>query len=577
MGCAILLTLFWVLLPQNSAAQSASYPLVDTGQTSCYNDLTAIQCPTEGDLFSGQDAQFTGNQPSYTDHGNGTVTDNVTGLMWQQSADTDGDGDIDAADKLTYDEATGYCDNLSLAGYTDWRLPDIKQLYSLIDFSGTDPSGYNGLDISNLKPFLNDEYFAFAYGDTSAGERIIDAQYASSTRYVGMAMGREALFGVNLADGRIKAYPLDKTFFVICTRGNNSYGQNALVDNEDGTITDQATGLMWAQQDSGAGFTWDAALAWVQQQNDANYLGYRDWRLPNAKELQSIVDYTRSPDTSSSAAIDPLFDVTGITNEAGEPDYPSFWSSTTHLNWTNDPAHNAVYVAFGRAMGYMHGVWSDVHGAGAQRSDPKMGDPSEWPTGHGPQGDAIRITNYVRLVRDADAGSQPSVPTATVTPFPPADETATVVPTAAPTAMPTTSPEVPARPDLNWNYPDGCPGSFFTLHGTNFPPLTRLELRINNRLVHDQLRTTADGNIVVLLNTSNAGTGTYTITLRSRDAQVSASDETSESQESLTLSADAPLREREQVDGAVEVSLTAGAVPARRYHFLPMLTTGNRP
>jgi len=43
--------------------------------------------------------------------------------------------------------------------------------------------------------------------------------------------------------------------------------------------------------------------------------------------------------------------------------------------------------------------WIDVHGAGAQRSDPKSGNPADFPKGHGPQGDAIRILNYVRLVR----------------------------------------------------------------------------------------------------------------------------------------------------------------------------------
>jgi hypothetical protein len=62
---------------------------------------------------------------------------------------------------------------------------------------------------------------------------------------------------------------------------------------------------------------------------------------------------------------------------------------------------NGVYVSFGRAMGYMQNTWVDVHGAGAQRSDPKSGDPNDYPTGRGPQGDAIRIYNYIRLVRDA--------------------------------------------------------------------------------------------------------------------------------------------------------------------------------
>jgi hypothetical protein len=50
-------------------------------------------------------------------------------------------------------------------------------------------------------------------------------------------------------------------------------------------------------------------------------------------------------------------------------------------------------------------AWLDVHGAGAQRSDPKQGDPAEFPNGRGPQGDAIRILNFVRLVRDADPTS----------------------------------------------------------------------------------------------------------------------------------------------------------------------------
>ena len=78
---------------------------------------------------------------------------------------------------------------------------------------------------------------------------------------------------------------------------------------------------------------WSNALAWVQAKNAARYLGYSDWRLPNAKELQSIVDYTRSPDTTASAAIDPVFTCTQITNEANQADYPWYWSGTTHAQY----------------------------------------------------------------------------------------------------------------------------------------------------------------------------------------------------------------------------------------------------
>lgn len=256
---------------------------------------------------------------------------------------------------------------------------------------------------------VDDDTFDFAYGDTQAGERIIDAQYASSNLYVANTAGDGGgtLFGVNFADGRIKGYGLslfgaDKTFFIMYVRNNTDYGRNSFLDNGDGAITDNATSLMWAQDDNGTGLNWEEALAFVETQNTVDYLGYKDWRLPNAKELQSIVDYSRSPDTTGSAAIDPLFNATSVTNEAGEVDYPFYWTGTTHANGSEVSGGFGAYVAFGRAMGYMNGAWTDVHGAGAQRSDPKAGDPADYPTGHGPQGDAIRIYNYVRLVRDAN-------------------------------------------------------------------------------------------------------------------------------------------------------------------------------
>jgi ribonuclease BN (tRNA processing enzyme) len=397
--------------PQENAAETSvprgSYAIVDTGQVTCYDDEDAIRCPVAGAAFHGQDAQFSGNAPGYSDNSDGTVTDNVTGLVWRNTADTDGDGVIDAADKLSYEAAVAYCDKLSLAGHDDWQLPSIKQLYSLIIFNGTDPGGYRGSDTSGLTPFIDTGYFDFSYGDTDAGERIIDAQYATTTLYVGSTRQAQ-MFGVNFADGRIKGYPLSRrdsenTFFVACSRGNANYGRNDLTDNGDGTISDLATGLMWARDDSGSaspgGFNWKDALAHVAARNDANFLGYSDWRLPNVKELQSIVDYGRSPETAGSAAIDPLFDATPVANEAGQTDYAHYWSSTTHTNQSPHPGSAAAYVNFGRAMGNMRGNWVDIHGAGAQRSDPKAGDPESFPRGRGPQGDAIRIFNLVRLVR----------------------------------------------------------------------------------------------------------------------------------------------------------------------------------
>lgn len=410
-------TVLATLLLTATPAVAGDYVVVDTGQETCYDDTgNAIACPPPGAAHHGQDAQHEGHQPRYRISADGlTVEDLQTGLVWQRSPDTDEDGDIDANDKLTWVELQSYPGSLngrSFAGFTDWRLPTIKELYSLMDFRGTDPSGCESpAECPDIVPFIDTDFFEFGYGDTEAGERLIDAQYWSSTEYVSTIFGGDAgVFGVNVADGRIKGYPRDTgpggtmTQYVRCVRGNPDYGANELYDNLDGSITDLATGLVWQQTDSGSGLDREEALLYAEALTTA---GCTDWRLPDAKELHSILDYTRSPDTSGSAAIDPLFQASPITDEGGAANWAFYWTSTTHTNWTQVPGHWGVYLAFGEALGWMFRplpppgeyVLQDVHGAGAQRSDPKEGDASSWPHGHGPQGDVVRIENHVRAVR----------------------------------------------------------------------------------------------------------------------------------------------------------------------------------
>ena len=391
-------------------AKAFGYPIVDTVQSTYWNsEGMEITAPASGDPFYGQDAQHQGNLPSYADNGDGTITDNVTGLMWTRSLDLNGDGQIDSKDKLTLAEAMTSALALKAGGHSDWRIPTIKELYSLIDFNGIDPKLDQTMD---LKAFIDTDFFDFGYGDTSAGERTIDAQVATQTVYVDRTfIGFQTMFGVNFADGRIKGYPTTITmsgiseseFYIYYVRGNHSYGVNDFKDNGDRTISDIATDLMWSKDDSGTGMDWEQALKWVQVKNAENHLGYDDWRLPNAKELHSIVDYSRSPATTDSAAIDSIFNTTKIMNENGTEDYGYFWSSTTHIasgrNANESSGSQAVYISFGRGMGKMFGFWMDVHGAGVQRSEFKTGSASDYPDGFGPQGDAIRIDNYVRLVR----------------------------------------------------------------------------------------------------------------------------------------------------------------------------------
>lgn len=131
--------------------------LPDTGQTKCYNDSTEITCPSSDEPFYGQDAQYTTNLMSFTDNGDGTVTDNVTGLMWQQEDDNqtynwyEATGTYDA----TYNpDTTDVCGSLSLGGYSSWRLPTKRELMSIVNY-GT----YNPAIDSTVFPSTNAAYY----------------------------------------------------------------------------------------------------------------------------------------------------------------------------------------------------------------------------------------------------------------------------------------------------------------------------------------------------------------------------------------------------------------------------------
>jgi len=372
----------------NTNQSEVTYSIVDTGVTKLYTDSKVVTTISQGDAFYGQDAHYTGNQPSYEDNHDGTVTDLVTDLMWQQTMD----------EKMTYDEAVAYANASQLGGYDDWRIPSIKELFSLIQYTGE-----SGGETAKVL-FIDTDYFDQPIGDTSIGEREIDAQVWSSTHYVGYTMNAdETIFGVNFVDGRIKGYGAvdprtkeEKEMYFRLVRGNKAYGENVFVDNYDGTITDTATGLMWQLSDDGQTRDWEEALDYAE---NLELAGYSDWRLPNAKELQSIVDYSKSIQTTSSPAIDDLFVLTPIEDPNGDTNYGFYWTSTTHQDGMNTAA-SAAYVSFGEAQGEMRDVVVDVHGAGAVRSDPKSGDESSYPQYFGPQGDVRYVYNFVLAVRN---------------------------------------------------------------------------------------------------------------------------------------------------------------------------------
>ncbi|MDV7339956.1 DUF1566 domain-containing protein [Terasakiella sp. A23] len=458
-------TIGWAALNVAEASEAGrkigtTYRVVDTGQTKCYDagdgwGTPNMDCPASGDFF-GQDAQYTINAPHYKDNGDGTVSDLVSGLMWQKRFYRN----------THWNTAEDIARNATEGGHKDWRVPTIKELYSLINHGGAtgrmDPNSRE--KPSDAVPYLNTEYFDFEYppeapsGTYSSHIRYIDSQYITSTIYEGFTMGRnKTFFGVNFADGRIKGYPVfgqkgGDGFYLRLVRGNPEYGKNKFATTSENAVMDAATGLTWMKADTGhfvdklqqtkskdGRVDWGEALSFCE---GLELDGFSDWRLPSSKELQSLVDYTRSPQRTSSAALDPIFAVTEFKDVRGKTNFPAYWSSTSLLDGKN-PGDEGIIVFFGEALGafslpsgpgggdmmkrrpppppggHMRGPGShpherpqggsergskasiiDVHGAGAQRSDPKSGDIGDYPVwGHGPQGDVRRVYNYARCVR----------------------------------------------------------------------------------------------------------------------------------------------------------------------------------
>ena len=279
------------------AGESVTSNLPDTGIELCYDDSHEIPCPAPEEPFCGQDAQYVTNPMSFADRGDGTVTDNVTGLMWQQE-----DDDVER----DWEDALAYCESLDLAGHTDWRLPDEYELQGIVDYGRYYPS-------------IDTTYFP----DTNSSYYWSSSTYAYLTGYA---------WGVYFYDGYVYCDDKTRTKYVRCVRGETTV--QSFTDQGDGTVTDNVTGLGWQKADDDVKRNWEDALAYCE---DLELTGRTDWRLPDIKELRSIVDNTR---------YDPSIDTAYFPGTASS----YYWSSST----------NAYYAVYGWYVYFYHG--SVAHG-----------------------------------------------------------------------------------------------------------------------------------------------------------------------------------------------------------------------
>lgn len=253
--------------------------LPDTGETTSYT------------ATFGEDNDYNINIPTYANNGDGTITDTVTGLMWQS---------IDGGE-MKIEDAINYCDTLSLAGYTNWRLPTAQEAFSI-------------LILQNANPAINTTYFP----NTNAEYWWTIERQANDTNKIWVTNAGGGI-GNHLRTETISAGGTKK-IHVRAVRDITSSSMIPVrfVDNGDSTITDNLTNLVWQKFPPSLSQTWEQALTYAEGLNLASQ---SDWRLPNIKELQSLNDET----VVQPSVTTPFFQNVGVNK---------YWSSTTLPNQT---------------------------------------------------------------------------------------------------------------------------------------------------------------------------------------------------------------------------------------------------
>jgi hypothetical protein len=230
------------------------------------------------------------------------VFDRLSGMMWPRDAGL-------AQFPLTWDEAQEWITEINAKGwdgYSDWRLPTRSELFTLVSHARTNPALPSGHLFENIFP----GYYWTATRCSRYPRQAWYVHFGGGRIFRGMKHGSYLVWPVR--DGRLK--------------GEEDSEKRPSADQirfqyREGAVLDRLTGLLWhvpALNGNGT-TTWQAALDQVKKLNRRRTFGYVDWRLPNVRELDSLID----PDSHSPA----IYPGNPLAEELGD----GYWSSTTSV------------------------------------------------------------------------------------------------------------------------------------------------------------------------------------------------------------------------------------------------------
>lgn len=164
----------------NGLEQVRTAPLAKTGQTTSY------ALGDDGDIEVG----VAGHSPRFTDNGDGTVSDRLTSLAWTKDA---------AQYAILWTDALSYCNSYPAGTPTGWRLPNIRELMSLLDFEQKLPMLSQGHPFTNVVSAVGTYYY-----------------WSSTTNPVFDSLND--VHAVNLGTGEVRIWPKNSGGYILCTR-----------------------------------------------------------------------------------------------------------------------------------------------------------------------------------------------------------------------------------------------------------------------------------------------------------------------------------------------------------------------
>lgn len=354
-------------------AVGVSFPLPDTSLRTCMGSTSlgnagAIPCPSEASSAScadtpgcGQDAQYGWDvahsaEDRFVVGGTeeATVQDSVTGLEWQRCALGQQGGDC-SGDATLMDgfAALDACTDSTWGGHQDWTLPSAPAFMSIVDYGRTGPAFDESVfpnSPGNFPEVYDNWWIDCEWTSTDyAGAQDVAWVVMSNSGDLSQGSGLEYHHNDRAAEGWDGCTAR-------CVRGEPVVGHGRFLQlepvAEEAVVVDVVGRRMWtgcSLGQTGSTCTGDALqvdwLSALSACEDLTWAGLADWRLPDVKELRSLVDESRV-----SPAIDvDLFPNTPYYGPSTTPNVGNYWSSTAR-----DYNDFALYVDFGTGFSHFY-------------------------------------------------------------------------------------------------------------------------------------------------------------------------------------------------------------------------------